>query len=510
MGKIYKEVELFAHTQPNKIAYISDDVVLSYSQLHSHVDSMSDKLVSVVSPSSSTVAIVFDESEISVILILALNKLGVTIVPLNPAYQSSQISLLIKSAMADVILVSSKYSTKLDQADVSTCSILIVDNIKTNQSSGCNIQNHDYADNKPFLITLSSGSTGEPKPIIFTEKNKIDRSKQAVDLYGISQQDKILCASPFFHSLGQRLTFLPLIHGATLVHLSRFNVDSWVKMVERHGVTCTISVSSHLQELSDVLITQPERFSSLRCLVSSSAAISNETKTRLFEALGCDFHEMYGASEVATATSLNKYQASEKPNSVGLPCIGVKIRIYSEQLKSLKCGEVGEIGVFSPLASPGYLGKDGLNTVSFCEDGFFLTGDLGYLDEDGFLYFINRKKEMIIAGGINIYPSDIERVLSSDSRVGLCVVIGMADDYLGEVPVAVIVTSENSDKRQLEIELRKLARQYLASFQLPLKYFFYDAIPLTASGKLDRIAITKNINAMGFNLSSKLRFLNKN
>ena len=161
---------------------------------------------------------------------------------------------------------------------------------------------------------------------------------------------------------------------------------------------------------------------------------------------------------------------------------------------------VGEICVKSILASPGYLNRPDLTQENFL-NGYFKTGDLGFLDEDGFLHFVSRHKDIIISGGVNIYPSDIEPVLNSAPEVRSCCVMGISDHYFGEVVVAVIDTL-HSDHKLIEKDLRRLARSSLAKNQRPIKYIFREEMPLLPSGKLNKALLVSQVEAMNLDVGS--------
>jgi acyl-CoA synthetase (AMP-forming)/AMP-acid ligase II len=288
--------------------------------------------------------------------------------------------------------------------------------------------------------------------------------------------------------------------GGTLNILKNFTVKNWVDAMRNNKVTFTIPVSSHLHQVIEPLLEKPFRFPSLRCIVSSSSAINDDVKRRLFEKLPCEFHEMYGASEVATATNLNKTQAKLKLKSVGLPNPNVEIRIVNDQMIDCPPNALGQIIVKSPLASSGYYDLPEITSASF-SNGYFLTGDIGYLDDEGFLYFVDRKKDIIISGGINIYPSDIECVINEMQEVKESYVLGIHDVFLGEVPVAVIIS--DFDQNFLEKILRANIRHKLAAYQRPFKYFFMDKVPLTDSGKVDKRKLRDQLNSLKLDLSLK-------
>ncbi len=507
MSKIFEIIATHAKIHPNKIAvfeYQGDQ--LSYKQLVASVKNRFESLQHIINPGKNRVAICLHEGLEIPIIILALNILQVPIIPLNPNLKSKQLENLLDACDVDVIITNDLthglFSHLYDCYNVIDLNTLNESSDNSNSNSNINIQGN-Y---KEFLITLSSGSTGDPKPIVFSEQNKINRSQQAVKLFNINNDDVVLCASPFFHSLGQRLTLLPLLIGGTLVQLPNFTVKKWVDAVIRHKVTFTIPVSTHLHVLAEHLIRFPEKFKSLRSIVSSSASIDADVKLNLFNKLNCNFYEMYGASEVATATVLNKRQAIKKNNSVGLPCTGVKVKVVDQDLIDCKPMITGKIIVKSSLVAS-YYKLEKISKKSFVND-YFITGDLGYLDTDGYLYFVDREKDLIISGGANIYPSDVEFHINNNRYVDICVVIGIKDLYLGEVVVVVIVSKEK-DKIMVESNIRSVLRQELSSNQQPVKYFFKESLPYTASGKIDRKLIQRELNSLGLDLTKKLRQIQK-
>jgi acyl-CoA synthetase (AMP-forming)/AMP-acid ligase II len=501
MGKIYETVFKNSKLLPNKIAVTdSADFSLTYKQLIEYVDARCSEFALSGFLPGTRVGIYLEEGVEVPVTTLALNKLGAIIIPINISLKEQQLDVLLEAASINLIIVSEQ--TKKMIANQNEKIYILKKNFLFGEKKDI-LSNFSYKSNAPFLITLSSGSTGKPKPIIFTEENKLNRAAQAIEIYGVKSSDIILCASPFFHSLGQRLTFLPLLVGASLVLLPKFTAKRWIEAVKKNQVSFTIPVSSHLHELQKFLIDEFAYLSSLRCIVSSSAAISKHVKKELFLKLNCDFHEMYGASEVGTVSNLSRSQIKNHGDSVGGVCPEVMVEIRSESGDVLPNKTIGEIVVSSKLQSPGYDNLPEENASSF-KGGWFHTGDLGYLDGD-FLYFSGRKKDIVISGGMNIYPADIESVINELTGVSVAVVIGLNDAYLGEVPVAVVVTPE--DQVKIEIELRKKVRTHLSSYQHPKMYFFRDAMPMTASGKIDKNILRFEYSKLGLNVSSKLRML---
>jgi len=353
-----------------------------------------------------------------------------------------------------------------------------------------------------FLITLSSGSTGKPKPIIFSQQAKIKRARQTWKLYNLTTQDSVLCASPFYHSLGQRLFFVPLLLGSTLVYLNRFTPKLWHEAISTNQITYTISVSSHLYALQDLLFDNSDDLKSLRTIVTSSAPIDATFKSRLFKSIGCEFFEIYGASEVATTTNLTPKQSEKHYKTVGKACDNVSIKILDENLIEVPENIIGEITVKTDLAFNGYYNLPDVSKRSI-HNGFFLTGDLGKVDQNGYLTYVSRKKDIIISGGINIYPKEIENTILQHLDISEVAVVGVEDNLLGEVIIAICVANDTSKK--IEQELYRICNKELAPYQRPLKYFFHEALPLTSSGKVSKQVLRDTYNDKDEDWSSAIK-----
>lgn len=344
----------------------------------------------------------------------------------------------------------------------------------------------------PFLMVLTSGSTGQPKPIVLHQEVKIARARAAIGLYGLDANDCVLAATPLYHSLAQRLVIVPLMLGATSVVMEHFSPALWCAAIAEHRCSFTIAVSSQLKQALPELARQAHDLGSLKRIVSSSALLDGPTKAALLGALRCDFHECYGTSEIATATDLHAQSDAHKLGSVGRPVPGAEIRILEPQGQFAPVDQAGEIVCRTPLAFNGYFDQPELTAAAY-HQGFFRTGDLGRLDADGYLYYEGRLKDIVITGGINIYPRDIEEVLKAAPGVHDCAVIAVEDDRLGEVVGAVLATGG-----QGTIDLRavqRLCAQRLNDAQQPRHYFLVSELPLNAMGKVDKQAMRRSFSS---------------
>ncbi len=500
-----------AKANPDKLAIWCDGKELTYKDMSSLVSQYSNLLLSLGVEYGDHLAIPMNNSVESVALFFSAADLGLCVVPLNPslpleAVKAAMVAGDVKHVIArKTFFVDCEKNGGLDISGFSICldqeypgttpfsKILEMPNVRPEIY-------YDVNGSESLILTMTSGSTGTPKPIDISQDNKYERSMAHIRVYNISEEDKILAATPLYHSLAERLVILPLIIGATSILLPRFTPAIWLKCVEELKPTFTIAVSAQLAQILE-LLKKPDapQISSFRSVVSSSALLEASVKYELINLLHCEFHEMYGASEVSTVTDICFQKAKSKQNSVGLPFDEAQIRILRDESESdydtdCTVGEIGEIAVKSKLQCKGYYKLEAMmQAVMFGE--YFRTGDLGYLDEDGYLYFAGRKKELIITGAINVYPHDIDVIISRLPEVEECAAFSYPDERLGEVVALAVVAKEDH-----EINIRSIktyCARHLADFQQPHKIFVVDKLPKNTMGKLQRVLIYDYIRELG-------------
>jgi len=456
------------------------------------------------------IAIPMNNSIESVALFFSAAELGICLVPLNPTLPLEAIKSAMHFGDMKHLIARKSFFNELDKnggleiPGVSICldgdypgtvPFSMIDGMSSVRPKIENITG-----NESLILTMTSGSTGNPKPIDISQKNKYDRSMAHIRVYGITKDDRILAATPLYHTLAERLVILPLILGATAILLPRFTPALWLKCVEEQKPTFTIAVSVQLaQILEHMKHTESPDITSFRSIVSSSALLEEKVKLELIEKLRCEFHEMYGTSETSTITNICFQKTPYKQKSVGLPFDEAKIRILRDDNNTdfdTDCApyEIGEIACMSSLICKGYYKHDAM-MAALTIDGYFRTGDLGYLDEDGYLYFTGRKKEIIITGAVNVYPNDIDTVVGRMPEIEECAAFSYPDNRLGEVVALAIVP-----KAEFEINLRTVktyCARNLADFQQPHKIFIIDQLPKNAMGKLQRMSILSHIKKMG-------------
>ena len=490
---------------PDKQAIWCDGKTVTYQEMADLVSRYSNLLLDCGVKYGDHVAIPMNNSIESVALFFSAADLGVCLVPLNPTLPLDAIKVAMKSGDMKHLIARKAFFNEcernggvkvsgvkicLDGEYEGTIPFARINEMPTSRPACENIDG-----NESLILTMTSGSTGNPKPIDISQNNKYERSMAHIRVYSITKEDRILAATPLYHSLAERLVILPLVLGATSILLPRFTPQLWLNCAKEQNVTFTIAVSAQLAQILE-LLKKPDAPSidSFRAIVSSSALLEEEVKYELIEKLHCEFHEMYGTSETSTITNICFQKDRNKQKSVGKAFDEAKIRIFRDDDTDANVGEVGEIACKSTLTCKGYY-KQEVMMAAATHEGYFRTGDLGYLDEDGYLYFAGRKKEIIITGAVNVYPHDIDAVVSQMPEVEECAAFSYPDDRLGEVVALAVVLKEDMELKIRSIQL--YCARKLADFQQPHKIFIVDSLPKNTMGKLQRMNILNYVRQMG-------------
>ncbi|WP_296892513.1 class I adenylate-forming enzyme family protein [Thiobacillus sp.] len=494
---LYGHFRHAAERSPDKLALVVGNARYTYRDLLQEVDALADGLSIAGVHAGDPIGVLLPNCAEFVLTLLAGARLGVVIVPQSMGLGAEALAATFKAADVRHLIawagaISSLAGLSLPSAGIHVVvggaregwipMPALIDTGRTTPGTASVL-----SEALPYLMVLTSGSTGQPKPILLSQRTKRLRAAAAAELYGVTADDVTLAATPLYHSLAQRLVLMPLISGGTSIVMAHFTPASWIATVRQHGVTFSIAVSSQLRLILDALIASRETLPSLRCLVSSSALLDNETKARLLAHLSCAFHECYGASEIAIATNLAPSAASRKLGSVGTAIPGTDVLILGENGQAVPPDTPGEIACRTPMLFSGYYAQPAATQAAMWGD-YFRTGDLGRMDSEGFLFFLGRIKDIIISGGINIYPKDIEDVVATHPAVRECAAIPLPDEKLGEV-VGVVVACHAPDAPAHPRDLQRLCMQHLGDFQQPRRFFVVDALPRNAMGKLDKPAL---------------------
>ena len=466
---------------PNKTALIINDKSFSYQALYKDVKTLSCHLSKMGVIKGSNVVLFANNTIEFAVILLSCVYLGASITPLPLTLKGEGQLKALKYIKDPFIIgwfsvVDSILSSKLNLKNKCISLGRKIDNcyfyndLMLEKKPLFEID-YDVSDDVNYIITMTSGSTGNPKPIVFTQATKLNRIFKATkDFYDLGDNEVVLVSTPLYHSLAQRSLLLPLLIGGTAVVLSKFNVKKWLDSVEKYQVSFLFAVSSQLESIANELEEDGYyQFNQLKTIVSSSALLKQNIKEKLLKVFNCDIHECYGASEVGVVSNFKMDKNSDKLGSVGKALPFVNIKIID-----------GEIVCKTNTIFKGYLKDNQTIDKGLDKEGYFHTGDLGYLDEDGYLYYQGRTKELIITGGINVYPSDIESVLNAIDGVQESAVIGVEDEHFGEVVCAIV----QIDEKTCINDIKQVCLAKLIDYQQPRVYKIVDEFPRSALGKI--------------------------
>ena len=332
-------------------------------------------------------------------------------------------------------------------------------------------------------ILYTSGTTGRPKGAMLSHRNLAANTNSVVQALGLRPgEDRLLVVLPMFHAFATTVGMLtPLLNGMGLVPVPRFDPLLVTDAIAAAKATVFLGVPSLYSVLMRLDDAQVHRWESIRFCVSGGAAMPVALMEDFEQRFGIPVLEGDGPTECGPVTCVNPLHGVRKPGSVGLPVPGVEMSIRDEAGDPAPEGQMGEVCVRGPSVMQGYWGLAEATTQSFCGD-WFRTGDLGYRDDDGFYFLVDRKKDMIIVNGMNVYPRMIEEVLYRHPDVAEAAVVGASDDLHGEVAVAYVVP--RSDAVLTAAEVRHWCKQSLGRHEVPRRVVFREALPKNATGKI--------------------------
>ena len=339
----------------------------------------------------------------------------------------------------------------------------------------------------PVAITFTGGTTGFPKAAVVSHRARSATAYAAAVDFDIDERDVVLCATPLFHAAGLFVWFVnAIMMNARVVMQSTWDSQDFMDTVHNEGVTAAFLVPSQLNDLISHPEFSVEKLASLRKMGFAGSPMSKALFERIQAALpDVEFTENYGQSEVCPISIRRPWHPRDKIGSVGRTAFNVEVEVADSKGKFLPRGEVGEIVVRSEQAFDGYFNDPEQTAEAFRNsDGWIWTGDVGFVDDDGFLTLVDRAKDMLVSGGENIYPAEVENVLYKHAAVAECAVFGIPHEQWGEVPAAHVVLVE--DCECTERQLVDFCAENIAHFKRPRVVKFVDALPRTPVGKVQK------------------------
>jgi long-chain acyl-CoA synthetase len=341
----------------------------------------------------------------------------------------------------------------------------------------------DVAEDDTAVILYTSGTTGSPKGAELTHANlRINATTNARTLLDLSERDVVLGALPLFHSFGQTSAMNSCVAGGgCLTLLPRFDALKALQIMERDGVTIFLGVPTMYMAMLAVPEGERPDASTLRCCISGGASLPVEVLHAFEGQFGCGILEGYGLSETSPVASFNHPDRERKPGSIGTPIKDVEMKVVDEDDHDLPVGEVGEIVIKGPNIMKGYWQRPEA-TAETMRGGWFHSGDLAKVDEDGYFFIVDRKKDLIIRGGYNVYPREVEEILYEHPAVAEAAVLAVPDAELGEEVGAAVALKAGAEATPEE--LRAYVKERIAAYKYPRHVWLVPELPKGPTGKI--------------------------
>ncbi|MBY0379059.1 MAG: long-chain-fatty-acid--CoA ligase [Burkholderiales bacterium] len=497
----YNIIERNSNYSPNKTVIFEEELKISNKAFKSYVDNIAGFLTSLEIKPGNKVALIMSNSWQYVVNIFAISKIGAIVVPLNSFFKSDELTYVLNDVQAELLFSSDKF--KLE-----TKELLIKTNIKKIVWIGeCPIENErniDYAKiiKKEFLIEraydsklddtafilYTSGTTGKPKGAELTFRNIFSNCEGSKKLMDVRDgQIKMICYLPMFHAFTLTATvILPIYSNSGIVVIRSISSKSDFKKVLKHLLLKRCQYFAGVPDIFNAMSKAKlpwyfHWFHNVKGFISGAAPLSDETTNRFNKSFKRGtLLQGYGITECSPIVSCGS-PSENRLGSVGKALLDYQVRVFDDNMCELPIGEVGEICVKGDCVMKGYYNRPE-DTKTVIVDGWFKTGDIGRIDADGYIYIVDRKKDLIIHKGMNIYPREIEEVLYINEKVNACAAIGIIDHEGSEVPIVYVELREG--KTATEVEIKDFIKPHLATFKQPRRVYFLEKLPRNATGKI--------------------------
>jgi O-succinylbenzoic acid--CoA ligase len=467
-----------ATVSPDALALMEDGITWSYARLHEAVGKVAGKLAQQGVQPGDRVAVHMPSSARYVIYIHAMTRLGATFVALNTRLTAVERTFQIKAAGCQGFVWASRYHTSYTPLPISGPMPQDISTLRSLMGDGPLLPPRPIDPQAVQSILFTSGTSGTPKGAQITYANLYASAQASAERLGVEPHDRWLAPLPLYHAGGMSVVWRSVLYRTAMVLENGFDINRIQSHFDTNQITLISLVPTQLYRLMQANVRFPD---TLRLILLGGAAATPELLKQATER-GLPVATTYGLTEAASqvATMLPE-EVRRKPDSVGKPLTGTQITIVDDVGQSQPAGEIGEIVVRGPTVMPGYIGQPPL------VDQTFPTGDLGYLDSEGDLWIVQRRTDLIVSGGENIYPAEVEAALRSHPAVAEACVVGLPDAEWGQQVAAAIVLK--AERSVAEADLLAHIGHQLAPYKRPRLIRFVDDLPQTASGKVIRSGV---------------------
>jgi len=472
-------------TQPDKIAILSKEKSITYRDLYNDIQRFQYFLTdNLGKEKGKKVGILIGNEPEFIELFLAIVTLGWIAIPFDPKWCKKDVQHVLTVTRPDLLIRSTSFSQKIDYGNIPIISIDVMENVLYNESIVW-----EQHDEEMFYYGFTSGSTGTPKGFMRNHRSWLKSFLAAEEAFQYQMNDTIVAPGPLCHSLSLFAAIHTIHLGATFYVLPKFKRDEVIQLIHDEVGTVFYVVPTMLQAIvqENVVLNNAKPK-----ILSSGAKLTKELRQKVKKYIpNSKIYEFYGASELSFVSYTDESILEKAPKSVGKPFPGVEIIIQKENGEIGEIEEIGEVIVNSDFLFSGYVGEQVATEQVLTNKGANI-GDLGFIDKEGLLNVVGRKKNMMITGGLNVYPEEVESVIKELEEVEEAAVIGIDDDYWGQKMIAFI-----QFKNEASVEkVKDYCKKRLASYKCPKEYYIVQSFPYTSSGKIARSELKQSLKGV--------------
>lgn len=494
---------------PEHSAIIFEGQTFSYSTLETHITKFASGLSKLGINKGDKIALVVGNSPHFIISLYGALKVGAVVIPVNPLYSPDELVYILTNGDAKAVITLDLFLPLVEKASPILPNIDHFIICETKQESPYEFKDNklksftnvvglgdvdfkgpELEDEDLAVILYTSGTTGKPKGAMLTHKNLYSNAMDAGHFLSFSSSEKVIATLPAFHVFCLTVALnAPLMYGATVILVPKFSPKEIFDIIRTYKATVFAGVPTMYNFLYQFPEGKTEDFESIRLCISGGSSLPVALLENFENKFKVIISEGYGLSEASPVTTFNPLDRPRKAGSIGTNISNVVNKVVNALGEEVAVGEVGELIVRGPNVMKGYYNMPE-ETAMTIRDGWLYTGDLARIDEDGYFYIVDRKKELIIVGGYNVYPREVEEVIYNHPDVVECAVIGIPDDNFGESVKAYVVSKNPS----LSVEtLTEYSKAHLAKYKVPRSIEFISELPKNATGKILRRALKDSV-----------------
>lgn len=509
---ISEQLAITAKEYVDKPAFIFANQETSYYELDRSVSLFAAGLAALGYQKGDHVALVMGNSPYYIIGLYGALRLGMVVIPINPLYTPNEMSYMLKNGDVTAVITMDRFLEKFQTLDseLQVSHYIVCDSGAEAETDSIPqqkitsfyelLQLGNYNFSRPALhkddlaiVLYTSGTTGTPKGAMLSHHNLYSNAKDVADYLNINGDDRVIAALPMFHVFCLTVSLnAPLMNGGTIIILPKFSPSAVFALSKNYRATIFAGVPTMYNYLLQAKSEEENPFSAIRFCISGGASMPVALLKNFERAFDVKISEGYGLSEASPVTCFNPLDRPRKPGSIGRSIWHVENKVVDEWGEEVAVGEVGELVVRGPNVMLGYY-KLPEETAVALKDGWLHTGDMARMDEEGYFYIVDRKKDMILVGGYNVYPREVEEVLYMHPNIIEVAVIGVPDPQTGEAVQCFVVT----DNSNLTAEsLTAFCEKHLVKYKVPTTIEFLDELPKNTTGKILRKKLQEHVQQL--------------